>query len=560
MTLDDILKDLETSASMEKVASAPAEAAPSVSESLQSILEKKASADLSADAMKAGEAVAKELLTKLANEIQIANDTIVAKDDTKVVPVETAGTVEDVLKATTGQALNRGATSDDRVDSMIDEGKGQPAGEPINEQEKTAQENATMANAILMKLAQIVGETPTVDSAAVNVQGAAVPNKIQEDNAVITAADDAKVQALPGAEGTINNILEQVVATAMAQGAGSENLVAAPGPVEGATVGATGEEGATGDEHEKAAAVSALIGEGLDFDTAVALVKQAEAELFQDYVDFEKQAAFEALVGAGVDFDQAIDMVKQAEQEIYGANFPEGDLEKEAGILDTIKNFASTAGKAIKSDAAKVPGQLGNISLAAKNNGVFTKGTGSTVKALAGNKAIQAGAAGLVGAGAVGYGASKAFGQEKKASAGEIARGIVSPAWMKSNIAKQHGHKEGTGDNWGQVLGTHAGGLARANLRSDVHGLTGAGLGAAGGAALAAILRQNPETAATIGAGIGGTAGIIHGALTSIKNQAKEFHKQYEKKAAFDALVEAGMDFDTAITLVKQAEEALAAE
>lgn len=87
--------------------------------------------------------------------------------------------------------------------------------------------------------------------------------------------------------------------------------------------------------------------------------------------------------------------------------------EKEAGVLlDAIKS----AKGAIMSDASKVGDQVKNIIGAAKaNGGVFNQGTMSTVKALAQNRAVQAGAGALAGAGAVGYMA----GQNKQASAGE---------------------------------------------------------------------------------------------------------------------------------------------
>ncbi len=75
----------------------------------------------------------------------------------------------------------------------------------------------------------------------------------------------------------------------------------------------------------------------------------------------------------------------------------EGNLSKEAGLKDAAKRVA----QAIKSDAGQLGDQVSNARLAIKNNGLFTKGTASTFKTIAKNKAVQLGA-GVAGAGAVG--------------------------------------------------------------------------------------------------------------------------------------------------------------
>ena len=145
-----------------------------------------------------------------------------------------------------------------------------------------------MANKIMQKIAQTVGEATTSPAAAVNVAAAAAPNLIQSANAVMTAADDKKVLPLPGAEGTLNNILEAVVARAEAQGAVSDDLVNGDKPASSAegeaALSPEQEQEKIAEEMEKAAAVSALVQAGCDFDSAFNMVKEAEEALAQEEV------------------------------------------------------------------------------------------------------------------------------------------------------------------------------------------------------------------------------------------------------------------------------------
>lgn len=410
INLNDLLNGLETEAGIEKVASEQS-VAPAVSEELKGILEKKASEDLTAAAQAEGAAVAKQLLEKLANEIQIANNQMVAEDATKIVPQDSAGTVEDVLKGTVEEGLDRGATDDNRVDEMKDAGKGEVSGDPLPETVKSAQEDKDMANEILQKIAQIVGEQTTTPAAAVNTDAGTVSNKIQEDNAKMTAYDDQKVDPLPGAEGTINNILEAIVSKAKSDGsgAGSDDLVNGTGPTEGAAAVPVTNEIVGGDSVEKAAAVSALCGEGMDFESAVALVKQAEEELNAEAMEVEKQAAFEALVEAGADFDTAVALIKQAEEDLKKK--PEV-IEKSAGAVDKIIGAGKSAFNSAKMDAR----------VAGANAKELLKGTGKpggrmgAAKSLAKNRTVQVGAM-TAGAGAAGAAMmANKRGQEKKAA------------------------------------------------------------------------------------------------------------------------------------------------
>lgn len=103
---------------------------------------------------------------------------------------------------------------------------------------------------------------------------------------------------------------------------------------------------------------------------------------------------------------------------------------------------------------------------------------------------------------------------------GETLRGAISPPWMEKYIAKQHG-KEKAYDNYGQVYGSQAGGVARQTTKAGV----GGSLGFIAGGTLSRIVgapRMGPLLAVT-----GGALGAAGGYLSSVRNQAKEFHKKH---------------------------------
>ena len=485
LSIDSLMADLEKSAGITKaasVASAPAK----VSTELANILEKKASEDITKAAFQAGEALAQQLLTKFAadNAIQAGDAAIVARDTSKVLPTQTAGSFDAPFIGTIETAIAKGATSDDVVDQIQDQ---------QTKQAQIKSENTEMAKGIMKKIAQMVGEDTTTPAAGEALGSAQVPNLLQQGTAAMTAQDDAKVLPMPGTEGSLNSILEAVVARAEEQGAVSDNLV------DGNTAAPSSVEGGPEDEQEKAAAVDALVGEGMSFSQAVALVKQAEEDMAVEADQQEKFAAVQELCAAGYDFDSAVALVKQAEADLAG----EVDEQEKVAAVDELM------------------GQGYNFEDAV-----------ALVK-----QAVE----------------------EKD----HMLRGYMSPAWQENAIAKDHG-KEGL-KGFKANAGKHITGALRVAGRGVGEGVAGAGIGAgigAGvGAAIAKLRRLDPIAGAKIGAALGGSGGLyggeIHGVVKSLKNQAAEAHEKYrgqEKKAAFDALVEAGIDFDQAMALVKQAE------
>lgn len=345
MNLNDLLKGLEADAQIEKSASVSQEVKPAVSAELASVLEKKASEDMTKKAFAEGEALARQLLAQLnkqaddfaansaENNILSSNADMVADDDTKIKP-NSGGSLEDVLQNTVNNGTATGAATDNRVDGEGTHANNvAPAGDPVagekqaseaakteqNKEEITMDKSASdnqLAKFIMEKLAQEFSPEVTTAAAGVNTAAAPAPNKIQRDNAVMTAQHDASTQGIvPGGDGTINALFETIVAKAKAQGGTSGNLIDGDPTVQRDDL-QTGGPGPVSEGQEKAAAVAALCDAGMDFETAVDLVKQAEEEILGEAWEQEKRACFNQLVAEGVDFDTAIALIKQAEEDL----------------------------------------------------------------------------------------------------------------------------------------------------------------------------------------------------------------------------------------------------
>lgn len=518
LNLNAILESLETDAALEKQASTQEEVTPAVADELASVLTKKAEQDLTKAAHEQGEALAKELLAKMANEIIVNDAANISKDDSKIVPTEAAGTVEDTLQATVEEGLDRGATSDDRVDEMQDAGKGEPSGEqlPAGEHELTEKkaeqemnDNKSLAQYIMEKLAE-AGPATTADSGAHEVAVAHnADNMIQANDAANVAADDAKVHENPGTEGTISTVMEAIVARAKATGAGTDDLVNGTGHEP---------EQRVSEEVEKAAAVAALVDEGCDFNTAVELVKQAEQELSNEAFEQEKQAAFKTLIESGVDFNTAVDLVKQAEQDLK-ANFNQGGIDKEASAFGTAMKAAKGMAGRLKNDASNVAPNLKALFKKGPTGPFKSDGMGPTrtkkdiALGLTKNRAVQAGAI-TAGVAAIPMG-----GREKKAASKAEEKKLNSDAWKAT---------------------------ARSEGSSLVHGVAGGliGTGLTAG-------HPNPRVRA-LTALAGTVAGGVYG---NKKSTTKTLRAEREKKAAYDMLVEQGVDFATATEMVSLAEK-----
>ena len=315
--LNELLKSLETSAGIEKQASTAEAVKPNVSAELSSILEKTASEDLTKKAHEEGVALAQQLMSKLANEINTANTVMQSEQAAAQTPVGD-GSVNDVLNETLEKAIASGAESENKADELLDNG-GHVNAEggvdvPNEAQEKQAEFN--LKDIDMSKLAELILEKIAAAETEVSTQPAA--NNLQADNQALDAQAAAKVQPTPGVDqpATVNQIFEAIVAKAKAEGAGSDNLVGDAGNTAAEGSGASETGVPLTEDQEKAAAVSTLVESGIDFDTAINLVKEAEQALAAESLEQEKQAAFGALVEAGIDFDTAVALVKEAEEEV----------------------------------------------------------------------------------------------------------------------------------------------------------------------------------------------------------------------------------------------------
>lgn len=190
-------------------------------------------------------------------------------------------------------------------------------GEEMNKQ--AAEAGKALAQALMKRAG--VGDTSTTDGIPAGV----VPNKIQEDNAAMKSQQDMVVQNVPGTDGrgnggTVNQIFDAIVSDAMAQGVKDLQTTGNTAQAEGAPnarqvpaqLPVEGPEN-LGQNQEKMAAVSHLITvDGYDFDTAVALVKQASDAIDAENEAQVKKAAFNELLSAGYSFADAAAMVKSA--------------------------------------------------------------------------------------------------------------------------------------------------------------------------------------------------------------------------------------------------------
>lgn len=159
-------------------------------------------------------------------------------------------------------------------------------------------------------------------------------NMVQADLDKMEADDEKRDKAIPREGKTVTEVAKALMDRAVAEGGVQE-----AGFDEAAAEGKEGYEGtpvASNLSKEASEAVHALIGEGVSFDEAIELVKQASDILS---VEMEKAAAFDALIAEGVDFEDAAALVKAASAELFGDVEEEGeytDLEKSAAVAQLV--------------------------------------------------------------------------------------------------------------------------------------------------------------------------------------------------------------------------------
>lgn len=287
-SLQGILDNLEKSAGLDKQAAADPEKK-----------EKEDEENAKKEVDKAGKAVGEA--KKDIEEAEGKN----GKEQTKEAQVKGADLAKAVLEKVASLQLNQVKTEE-------------------NMNKQAAEAGKALANALLEKLAS-VGDMNTSNGISTGV-----PNKTQVDLAAQEAEQAAIIHVQPGTDGrgnggTVNQIFDAIVAKAMAGAAPVDQNAAAgvakdegalagqqaPHQVQTASFTVPGQEKAASDEHEKAAAVSALVQEGFDFESAVNMVKEAAEEIEREEVSQVKQAALAHLIDNGMDFDSAVNLVKR---------------------------------------------------------------------------------------------------------------------------------------------------------------------------------------------------------------------------------------------------------
>lgn len=178
------------------------------------------------------------------------------------------------------------------------------------------------------------------------------------------------------------------------------------------------------DNIEKVAAVATLIDNGIDFEDAVIMVKQAEESILADEAEMVKRAAVNEMCAAGYSIEDAVYLVKEAsaasEAGSKAGNFlregwnqlmhpTQAHAAGKAGMQATrdanAARYMSAAEKMADVGAPEYEAMF-NRAVAAENKG----GYGSYLKGIAPGLAV--GGAGLGTVGAAGYGVNRAMSKE----------------------------------------------------------------------------------------------------------------------------------------------------
>lgn len=229
--------------------------------------------------------------------------------------------------------------SDITLDSLIERISVQDDANQMTKQASAVDATTELEQA----LSNNAGEDNTMTKSAHEQAGLAIADAIlagltkQAENNVIAetstmkAQDDAKIKDTPVAGKTVSEVAKDLLARAGAEG--KTHVPEHPAQVVAAEGGAQTEGRAPIDsqlDKQASECLTALINEGVAFDEAVVLVKEASAQM---NADLEKAAAVTHLMDNGIDFEDAVELVKQASVQ----ELPEGeysDLEKAAALQE----------------------------------------------------------------------------------------------------------------------------------------------------------------------------------------------------------------------------------
>lgn len=268
-----------------------------------------------------------------------------------------------------------------------------------------------LQNLLTKQASEVNGETPNMSKenalgtsiaeailAQIGGMNKQAENMVQADLDQMVADDERRDQATPREGKTVTEVAKALLERGVAEGGVQEagfDEVAAEGKeqYEGTPV-------ASDLSKEASEAIHALIGEGVAFDEAVELVKQASDILS---VELEKAAAFDALIAEGVDFDDAAYLVKAASEQLFGYDEEEyTDIEKSAAVAQLVSEGIDFE------EAAELVKQASALTVVKKAVPALIPGK----KGL--STAAKAAIAGTAAAGAAGAGAY-AYNRKKKA-------------------------------------------------------------------------------------------------------------------------------------------------
>jgi hypothetical protein len=431
--------------------------------------------------------------------------------------VKTASAEDELEKAAAISTLvENGVDFDDAVELVK-----QAAYEIEFEMEKSAAMNQLITEGVSFEDAvEMVKEASAGDLTVMTGESAegTVPNKTQMDATAQVAEGAASIKPMLTGDGvrnggTVNQIFDAIVQDAVAQGATGEEQVHETGISQ-----AEGNAESGVPNQVKVAAIERMVDAGVDFDEAVEFVKQASI------ASMATRAGRKAQVMAG-----------RAGQTVSRVA---GDAKAKAGpMLDAAKAKATSMMGAAKAEGAEAV-RMGKLAVDPKSN-KFSSDPALTrrtaLQSLAGNRAVQGGAAALaVGAG----GTALAMRNREKQAALEI--------FVEAGIDFDEASKFIKEASWADVKAKAKDYAGTARLE----GSRAIGRDAqVGGSKMQAAkkLIKNPLVAGGAAAAL-----AVGGAAVAMRNR--------EKKAAFDALVEAGVDFEDAASLVTQKAQELYGE
>lgn len=229
--------------------------------------------------------------------------------------------------------------SDITLDSLIDSLSAkddqtmtkQASADAVTELEQALSNDNAGENKPMTKSAHELAGQTIADTILAGLQKQAENNVIAETQ-TMKAEDDAKIKPTPVAGKTVSE-----VAKALLQRAGSEGGAHVPEHVV-QEVSAEGKSQTAGRDpiesnldKQASETLTALINDGVEFDEAVELVKEASVMMSRD---LEKSAAVAHLIDNGVDFADAVELVKQASAPAIEGEYSE--LEKAAAVQELV--------------------------------------------------------------------------------------------------------------------------------------------------------------------------------------------------------------------------------